>query len=73
MQQSSELDSLDITSRVLPPRSRLYASLEPVGLGTDMVESLTSYVSRLAQEYVVPPRTLVLEQIARKSAPPNRP
>lgn len=32
-----------------PPRSR-YASSEPIGLGTGMVESLTSYITRLRGE-----------------------
>lgn len=36
-----------IKKPVLPPQSRLY-SLVPIGLGTSYVESLTSYVSRLA-------------------------
>jgi hypothetical protein len=34
----------------IPPRSALYR-LEPIGLGTPLVESLTSYVTRLAQEH----------------------
>jgi hypothetical protein len=36
----------------LPPRSRLYA-LEPIGIGTPYVESLTGYVSRLADAHAV--------------------
>lgn len=35
-----------------PPRSRLY-NLEPVGLGTPYVESLSSYFARLAQAHSV--------------------
>jgi hypothetical protein len=34
----------------IPPRSKLY-SLEPVGVGTGMVESLTSYIARLAEAH----------------------
>jgi hypothetical protein len=36
----------------VPPRSRLYR-LEPVGVGTPYVESLTGYVSRLAEAHGV--------------------
>ncbi|MDQ3703930.1 MAG: TniQ family protein [Chloroflexota bacterium] len=36
----------------LPARSRLY-SLEPIGVGTGLVESLTSYVARLAYAHRV--------------------
>lgn len=35
---------------LLPPRSRLYC-LEPIGLGTPMVESLSGYVARLAEAH----------------------
>jgi hypothetical protein len=43
--------------------SRLY-SLEPMGLGTAQVESLTSYLARLAVAHRVPVSKLVLEEIA---------
>ncbi len=39
----------------IPPRSTLY-SLAPLGVGTPGIESLTSYVNRLAQVYHVGPR-----------------
>jgi hypothetical protein len=42
--------------------SRLY-TLEPLGLGTAQVESLTSYVARLAVAHRVSVSTLVLEEI----------
>ena len=41
-----------------PPRSRLY-SLEPIGVGTAMVESLTGYVARLAEAHSVSAGDLV--------------
>jgi len=41
-----------------PPRSRLY-SLEPIGVGTTMVESLTGYVARLAEAHSVSVGNLV--------------
>ncbi len=42
----------------LPPRTPFY-HLEPVGLGTPFVESLTSYVARLAQAHQVSSMTLI--------------
>ncbi len=47
----------------LPQRSRLY-SLEPIGLGTLLTESLSSYVTRLAQEHCVTPQKLIMGEIA---------
>src|SRR6266568_2887947 len=46
----------------LPPRSRLY-SLVPLGIGTLRVESLTSYINRLAWLYRISPRILVAAEI----------
>ena len=46
----------------LPPRSRLY-SLAPMGIGTSQVESLTSYVMRLAEAHAVSPGTLIRQEI----------
>jgi AraC-like DNA-binding protein len=37
--------------------------LEPVGVGTAEVESLTSYIARLAEAYGVPPKELVTDAI----------
>lgn len=47
----------------LPPRSRLYC-LEPIGLGTGWVESLSGYVSRLAEAHVVSTGILFGHEIA---------
>lgn len=47
----------------LPPRSRLYP-LAPLGLGTPLVESLTSYLTRLAQAHGVTAETLAAAEIA---------
>jgi AraC-like DNA-binding protein len=44
------------------PSSELYC-LEPIGIGTPMVESLTSYISRLADAHSVLLRTLVTDEI----------
>lgn len=54
---------LDLTLPKLPPRSRLYC-LEPMGVGTPSVESLTGYVSRLAREHNVTPYALIKFEIA---------
>jgi transcriptional regulator with XRE-family HTH domain len=57
----------------LPPRSRLY-SLPPIGVGTPQVESLTSYVMRLAEAHAVSPGTLIRQEILSGLADgPKRP
>lgn len=56
-----------ITVSDLPPRSHLYR-LTPIGIGTRLIESLTSYVNRLAWTYRVSPRTLVTQEIVPKLA-----
>lgn len=60
---------------LVPPRSRLYR-LEPVGVGTSMVECLSSYIHRLAEAHGLPTWVVVCREIAphfhRKSiAGPN--
>lgn len=45
-----------------PARSRLY-DLRPIGAGTPYVESLTSYITRLAFAHCVSVRSLVFEEI----------
>jgi hypothetical protein len=52
----------DVSIPTLPPRSRLYR-LEPVGIGTPYVESLTSYITRLAEMHCLSPKTLVKYEI----------
>src|SRR6266487_792781 len=46
----------------LPSRSRLYC-LEPAGIGTPYVESLTSYITRLAATHHISPTTLIKREI----------
>lgn len=53
----------DIQKPVIPPRSRLYC-LEPIGVGTAYVESLTSYVARLASQHCTTTRQLIITEIA---------
>lgn len=45
-------ESWTLSSHPIPARSRLYA-LEPVGVGTPLVESLSGYVARLAEAHSV--------------------
>jgi len=52
----------DVTIPPLPSRSRLY-HLEPIGIGTPYVESLTSYIARLAEMHCVTPRNLIVREI----------
>ena len=53
----------DVQKTPIPPRSHLY-HLEPIGVGTPYVESLTGYVTRLAQQHCVTTRRLILNEIA---------
>jgi hypothetical protein len=46
----------------MPPRSQLY-HLPPIGVGTALVESLSSYINRLAWAYRVNARTLVAYEV----------
>ena len=55
-------DLWNLAPRALPPRSRLY-SLQPMAIGTPRVESLTSYIMRLAEAHTVSVRTLILREI----------
>src|SRR5881628_1288542 len=52
MQMQTAYESWDFTRPVLPPRSRLY-SLEPIGIGTPLCESLSGYIARLADAHAV--------------------
>ncbi len=47
----------------IPQRSRLFF-LEPIGVGTPYTESLSSYLTRLAQEHCVTPKKLIMAEIA---------
>lgn len=55
-------ETWDLALPAHPLHSRLYA-LEPLGLGTPHVESLTSYVTRLAEAHSVSLRTLTLQEL----------
>ncbi len=47
----------DMTAPAIPARSRFF-NLSPAGIGTSMVECLTSYICRLAQAHSVTPGVL---------------
>src|SRR2546429_8768443 len=57
-----EIIEMDSPASAVPSRSRLY-SLAPLGAGTPLVESLTSYVNRLAWTYRINPRMFVAQEI----------
>ena len=48
----SAFDSWDVEAVPIPARSRLH-SIEPIGVGTPFVESLTGYIIRLAASHAV--------------------
>lgn len=53
------------SGKSIPPRSHLY-HLAPVGLGSGLVESLTSYVARLAEAHDISIGTLVTREVLPK-------
>lgn len=56
-------DSWNLTIPEIPQRSYFY-NLEPIGVGTPLGESLTSYIERLALNHCVTPGFLILNKIA---------
>lgn len=63
-QMPAMYESWDLSLPVVPPRSRLY-SLEPIGIGTAWVESLTGYLARLAEAHAVSVGDLVGPKLLR--------
>lgn len=55
--------SCDLEKPSIPPRSHLY-HLEPIGIGEPYVESLTSYIARLAEAHCLYPSSLVTKIIS---------
>jgi hypothetical protein len=55
--------SWDVSLPEIPQRSRLY-HLAPIGIGTPNVESLTSFVTRLAMAHCVKTWTIIKQEIA---------
>jgi len=62
-------ESWDCTPPVLTPRSRLYA-LEPIGIGTPFVESLSGYIARLAEAHAVSVGDLVGRELSSSKSKP---
>lgn len=62
---------LDLTVPDYSPRSRLYAQ-DPMGRGTGEVESLSSYLIRLARAHRVSPRRLIRDEFVPASPEPGR-
>ncbi|QLE43805.1 TetR family transcriptional regulator [Nostoc sp. C052] len=56
-------ESWDLRKVAIPSRSRLY-QLDPIGIGTPLVESLTGYISRLAEAHYVNPGVLMEKELA---------
>ena len=65
-----ECEAWDAGASLLPPVTRLY-HLPPIGLGTPMVESLTGYVVRLAEEHCVSAGVLYRKEIRALAAKGN--
>jgi len=61
------LDSWDLLPVAIPARSRLH-SIEPIGVGTPFVESLTGYMIRLAAAHAVRVSDLIEHEL-RTSIP----
>ena len=62
-QAGAMCDLWEETAVVLPSHSRLY-HLEPIGVGSPFVESLTSYITRLAEAHSVSIRALIADEIS---------
>lgn len=63
---TSIFDSWDLAAPDVPPRTRFYP-LEPIGVGTPLVEGLTGYLLRLAEAHALPVAALTEE--LRRCAP----
>jgi TniQ len=50
--KQNQVRALSLSPPIIPPRSRLFC-LEPIGVGTPDVESLTGYIARLAEAHSV--------------------
>src|SRR6266849_2616205 len=63
MRSQAVVEWWDCTRPVKPPQSRLH-SLEPVGIGTTFVESLSGYIARLADAHAVSVGNLVGRELS---------
>ena len=69
MPMPESFEAWDCTPPVLPARSRLY-TLPPIGIGTSLVESLSSYVVRLADAHAVSVGDLVGRELSQAGEKP---
>src|SRR6188768_1997140 len=69
MRMQTVFDAWDCTPPVLPARSRLYP-LEPIGIGTPFVESLSGYIARLADAHAVSVGDLVGRELSPSNSKP---
>jgi transcriptional regulator with XRE-family HTH domain/AraC-like DNA-binding protein len=60
---TATLKTIEVTPKHIPSRSRLF-HLEPVGVGTPFVESLSGYIARLAEKHSVTVAHLFSREIA---------
>ena len=67
-QMQPAFESWSLSGPPVPPRSQLY-SLEPIGKGTTLVESLTGYTARLAEAHSVSVGDLVGRLLSELSNP----
>jgi len=71
-------EKCDLYRPTFRPRTYLY-SLPPIGVGSPLVESLTSYIARLAEAHVVTPGVLLTKELyprasrARSNGQPRTP
>jgi hypothetical protein len=65
-----EYEAWENNTSLMPPVTRLY-HLPPIGLGTPMVESLTGYIVRLAEEHCVSAGVLYWKEIRTLAAKGN--
>lgn len=65
------MEVVKVESKVVPARTTL-APLQPLGVGTAFVESLSSYFQRLADQHCVSPKLLAREFILPKLGFSNR-
>jgi hypothetical protein len=71
MDEATSTEVWDLSNYEIPPRSYFY-HLNPIGIGTPYVESLLSYLTRLAYEHSLPLGKLLLLIWQLNSSSPKR-
>jgi hypothetical protein len=70
LEPQTEYEFWDLTMPVIPERTRLFP-LKPEGVGTPLVEGITSYIARLAEEHSVQTGRLFASELATLLADPG--